>query len=68
MGTPFGPAAAIANGVTWPQCGPIACWTPLVTGMPFWLTMCSSCRGCQRFGSAISIVDLFTTRGSLTGL
>ena len=35
IGTPSAPPAGIANGVTWPQKGPTACWTPFVTGMPF---------------------------------
>ena len=35
IGTPAAPASGRANPLTWPQCGPSACWTPLVTATPF---------------------------------
>ncbi len=54
--------------MTWPQCGPTACWTPLVTGIPFCEIMCSIWSGCQRFGSTIVVPALATTSGGLTGL
>ena len=42
IGTPSAPPSGIPKPLTCPHCGPIACWVPLVTGIPFWLIMCSS--------------------------
>ena len=68
MGTPVGPPAGSANVFTWPQSGPTACWTPLVTARPFWEIMCSIWSGCQRFGSVIVVPGLATVSGGFTGL
>ena len=68
MGTPGAPPAGIANGVTWPQCGPTACCTPFVSGMPFWLSMCSIWSGCHRFGSTNVMPGFATTSGGFTGV
>ena len=57
-----------ANPLTWPQCGPIACWTPLVKGMPFWLIMWAIWRGCQRLGSFIVAPGTATVSGWFTAL
>jgi hypothetical protein len=68
MGTPLAPPAGIAKDVTWPQCGPTACWTPFSTGIPFCEIMCAIWSGCQRSGSTIAMSDPETTSGGFTGV
>ncbi len=67
-GMPFVPPSGRPKDSTWPQCGPIACWTPLTTGMPFWEIMCSSWSGCHRFGSVMIVPAFATMSGGFTAL
>ena len=58
----------IANELTWPQCGPTACWVPFSMGIPFCEIMCSSVSGLPaiRVGHLDSV--LATTSGGIDRL
>ncbi len=59
--------AGRANDVTWPQCGPMKTWTLPGIGRPFWAICFASERGCQRFGSRMTVPGSATSSGGFAG-